>query len=169
MKTLSSLLLALLATSTIVACGSSKPKVQEPESPEVVAEPEPEPEPPPPPTPFEKLGQRQGIVNIVDSFLKNAGADPRVSKLFAKFKGDKLESLKMNLADHLCKGVGGDCTAEAPAGNPVKITDAQFDFLVEDLQLALSEFEADEANSALVKEQFTALRNELAILLNPKK
>jgi hemoglobin len=96
----------------------------------------------PPPTLYDRLGGKDGVAAIVESFAANLLADPRVSKPFKKSK-DKLAHFKQTMADEICVLAAGPCTY---AGKPMKeahkgmgITDAQFDAFVEDLKLALDE------------------------------
>src|SRR5438552_3910355 len=99
-------LVLLLALPLILgACGAKKPP--EPVEPPVAevstdAAAEPAPPPPPPPAPkslYDRLGGKDGVASVVDSFAKNLVADPRVSKLVNKSK-DNLEHFKQSLSEH---------------------------------------------------------------------
>ncbi len=171
MKSLNvSLVFAATLTSFLVACGGPPKKVEEPAVTEVVTDAGSEDtEPAPPATAFEKLGKREGLQGVVDLFLKNATVDPAAKSLFSKYKGDRLEELKMILVDHLCKGTGGECTPTDPAGTPLKMSDKQFDALKADLKAAMDEQKLSEENQGELSKAFDALREPLAIVLNQKK
>ncbi len=171
MKSLHALCLAAAtASSFLVACGGPPKKVEEPAVTEVVTDAGAEEAvAAAPATTFEKLGKREGLQSVVDLFLKNATVDPAAKGLFGKYKGDRLDGLKMTLVDHLCKGTGGECTPPEPTGAPLKINDKQFEALKADLKAAMDEQKLSEENQAELTKAFAALREPLAIVLNQKK
>jgi hemoglobin len=145
-RTTASVVLFLFAAFD-AACGAKKPPPPvEPPVAEVVADAGPPPEPvdaaPPPTTLYDRLGGKDGVAGVVDSFTKNLLADPRVSKLFKKSK-DNLEHFKAMFSDQICQAAGGACTyggkSMKDAHKGMGITDTQFDAVVEDLKLALDE------------------------------
>lgn len=160
---------ASLATF-LLACGGPPKKVEEPAVTEVVTDAgAEETAPAAPTTTFEKLGKREGLQSVIDLFLKNATVDPAAKGLFSKYKGDRLEDLKLTLVDHLCKGTGGECTPTEPTGTPLKINDKQFDALKADLKAAMDEQKLSDENQAELTKAFEALREPLTIVLNQKK
>lgn len=170
MKSLSLLLAGAFVTSALYACGSTPPKPVEPTVTDVSSDAGAEEEAPPAPaTAFDKLGKREGLTTLVDSFLKNATVDPAAKALFNKWKGDRLEDLKAILVDHLCKGTGGDCTPAEASGSPLKVSDKQFDALKADLAAAMAEQKVEDETQAEVTKAFEGIREPLAIVLNQKK
>jgi len=171
MKSLhASFVAAATVTAFLVGCGSPPKKPEEPANVQIVADAgTEETAPPAPTTAFEKLGKREGLTGIVDSFLKNATADKRVKGLFAKWGGERQEELKAVLVDHLCKGTGGECTPPEATGKPLKLDDAKFTALKEDLKVALDEKTVSEENQAELTKAFEGMREPLAIVLNQKK
>jgi hemoglobin len=111
---------------------------------------------------YERLGGKDGIKAVVDTFVKNVAADKRINKLFAKTTGAKLEHFKAMLVDQICEATGGDCKyagkSMKDAHKGMKITEAQFNALVEDLKMALEEKQVAEGE-----------RNDLFALLAPMK
>jgi hemoglobin len=91
---------------------------------------------------YDRLGGKPAIQAVVDDFIGNVAADTRINRRFA---GSNLPRLKTMLADQICEASGGPCTyagrsmREAHAG--MKITDAEFTALVEDLVKSLDKFE----------------------------
>jgi hemoglobin len=94
---------------------------------------------------YERLGQKKAITAVVHEFVKNVVADKRINKMFAKTKAPKLEAL---LVDQICEATGGPCKYKgktmADAHKDMKITDADFGALVEDLVKALDKFKVPE-------------------------
>jgi hemoglobin len=108
--------------------------------------------PPPPPSLYQRLGEKPGIVAVVDDFVGNVAADKRINRFFKK---SKLPHLKMQLVDQLCEGTGGPCKYTGPSMKEAHkgrgVTDAAFAALVEDLQKSLNKFKvpAQEQNDLL--------------------
>ena len=94
---------------------------------------------------YERLGSKPAITKVVHEFVKNVVADKRINKQFAKTKAPKLEAL---LVDQVCEATGGPCKYKgktmAEAHKGMKITDADFTALVEDLTKALDKFKVPE-------------------------
>jgi hemoglobin len=163
------LLFALAASPLLVACGGSKPPPPvEPKVEQVVPDAGPPVDAAPPPTLYERLGGKEGVDAIADSFSKNLLADPRVNKAFKKSK-DGLEHFKLMLAAQICQLAAGPCQyggkdmKEAHKG--MGITDAQFDDVVEDLKLALDEKGTPEQDKS---ELFAALAPMRADIVEKK-
>jgi hemoglobin len=93
------------------------------------------------PSLYKRLGGREGIAVVVDDFVANMTADPRVSARFKGMKPPEVFKLKSNLADQICDATGGPCSylgkdmKTAHAG--MKITEAEWNATVENLVKAL--------------------------------
>ena len=104
---------------------------------------------------YERLGGRPAIQAVVDDFIGNVAADARINQRFA---GANIGKLKSNLVDQICEAAGGPCKytgqnmKSAHAG--MKITDAEFDALVEDLGKSLDKLKVQEGEKT---ELLTAL------------
>ena len=151
---------AVALSIALFACGAQKPPAPvEPRVEEVVSDAGPSQpiDAAPPPTLYERLGGKEGVDAIADSFSKNLLADPRVNKAFKKSK-DGLAHFKQMLAEQICQLAGGPCQYSGKdmkdAHKGMGITDAQFDDVVEDLKLALDEKGAPEQDKS---ELFAAL------------
>jgi hemoglobin len=144
-----------------VACAKNVPPPAVAEVP-VVEQP---PAPAPPPSLYERLGGKDAVASIVDSFLSNVTADKRVSKLFAKTTGPKLDHLKEMLSAQLCNASGGGCDytgksmKDAHAG--MKITDAQFDAIIQDFTLALEEKQVAKDAEKEMLDKLTAMHDDI--------
>jgi len=128
------------------ACGK-KPTPKEPTITETVSDAGPEdaapPEPPKPKSLYERLGAKEGITKVVDSFIKNLTGNDLTKKRFAKLPKERVEKFRKNLIDQICKESGGDCEytgktmKEAHKG--MKVTDAEWNATVSALKAALDE------------------------------
>jgi hemoglobin len=105
-----------------------------------------------PPSLYERLGGKPAITAVVDDFVGNVAADTRIN---GRFAGTNIPRLKTMLVDQICEASGGPCKytgrnmRDAHAG--MKITDAEFGALVEDLVKSLDKFKvpAREKNELL--------------------
>ena len=95
----------------------------------------------PTPTLYERLGGRHPIAVVVDDFVANMVADPRVNARFKGMQPAAVFKLKSNLSDQICQAAGGPCSylgkdmKVTHAG--MKITDAEWNATVENLVKAL--------------------------------
>ena len=85
-----------------------------------------------------RLGGANAIHAVVGDFLARVAADGRIS---AFFRGVDVDSLQTKLTDQICQSTGGPCRYTGKgmreAHADMKITDADFDALIEDLAGAL--------------------------------
>ncbi len=90
---------------------------------------------------YDRLGGKPAIQAVVDDFIGNVAADGRINQRFA---GANVPRLKTMLVDQICEASGGPCKyagknmKAAHAG--MRITDAEFSALVEDLVKSLDKF-----------------------------
>jgi len=90
---------------------------------------------------YDRLGGKTAITAVVDQFVANVAADTRIN---ARFANADIGRLKGHLADQMCMATGGPCVYKGRdmktthAG--MRITDADFSALVEDLVAALDRF-----------------------------
>jgi hemoglobin len=93
------------------------------------------------PSLYKRLGGREGIRLVVDDFVANVVADPRVNARFKDLKPPDVEKLKTNVSDQVCDATGGPCTY---LGRDMKtvhkgmnITETEWNATVENLVKAL--------------------------------
>jgi hemoglobin len=93
---------------------------------------------PEPPSLYQSLGERAGLVQLMDNFVPRLLANARIA---AFFKDTNLTQLKSQLADQVCQVAGGPCQYK---GADMKTVHAEMDVgashfnaLVEDLQAAM--------------------------------
>ncbi|MFS2005629.1 group I truncated hemoglobin [Duganella sp. CT11-25] len=100
---------------------------------------------------YQGLGGKEGIKKIVDTFIPMLLADPRIKESFADFD---MEQLNLRLQEQFCEFAGGPCKYTgkyrdktmdgvgtvrdmATVHQDLKITNAMFNALAEDLQIAM--------------------------------
>lgn len=104
---------------------------------------------------YSRLGGKDAITAVIDDFVANVAADKRINARFAK---TDIAHLKRMLVEQVCEASGGPCTytgknmRAAHAG--MKITEVEFNALVEDLTKSLDKFDVAEREK---KELLSAL------------
>lgn len=87
---------------------------------------------------FDRLGGLDAIKAVVDDFIANVAADNRIN---ARFTNTDIPHLKQMLVDQICNASGGPCEYKGKDMKTVhtgmKITDDEFNALVEDLVKSL--------------------------------
>ena len=104
---------------------------------------------------YDRLGGKSAITAVVDDFVANVAGDERIN---GRFGNTDIPKLKGNLVDQVCAATGGPCTYAGKdmktAHSNMRIQDAEFAALVEDLSKSLNKFkiakkEQDELLGAL--------------------
>jgi hemoglobin len=116
---------------------------------------------------FDRLGGRDAIVAVVDSFVARVAADTRINSFFTAAASDpaRLSAFKTKLVDQICQASGGPCTytgkdmKTAHAG--MKITNAHFDALVEDLVATLKAFNVAQADQDTLLGVLAPMRTDI--------
>ena len=89
---------------------------------------------------YTQLGGKPAITKVVDDMITHVAADTRINSFFANAN---IPRLKMLLVEQICAGAGGPCTYTgknmADAHKGMNIQSAQFNALVEDLQMSLAD------------------------------
>lgn len=99
-----------------------------------------------PPTLYDQMGGKGGIEAITDGFLTNLANDARIAHFFAKTDIDHFRSM---LNQQFCHVSGGPCEyggkSMLEAHKDLKISDADFNALVEDLEKAMDDLHVDQS------------------------
>ena len=101
---------------------------------------------------YDRLGGKGAITAVVDDFVGNVAADKRIN---GRFANANIPHLKEKLVEQVCAGSGGPCSYTGldmkTAHTGMKITEAEFGALVEDLVKTLDKFKvpAQEKNELL--------------------
>ena len=90
---------------------------------------------------YDRLGGKPAITAVVDDFIGNVAGDTRINQRFATAD---IPRLKIMLVNQICEASGGPCKYTGArmkdAHRGMKITDAEFNALVEDLVKSLDKF-----------------------------
>ena len=90
---------------------------------------------------YDRLGGLPAIQAVIDDFIGNVAGDARINQRFANAN---IPKLKKNLVDQVCQATGGPCKytglSMKESHKGMKITDAEFGALVEDLVKSLDKF-----------------------------
>ena len=94
-----------------------------------------------PKTLYDRLGGKDAITAVVDSFVAKVAADSRINKKFAKSDVGRVKTM---LVDQICAATGGPCTytgrSMKEAHKNMGVTEGEFNALVEDLTATLNSF-----------------------------
>ena len=94
---------------------------------------------------YERLGGKEALTAVVDDFVGRAAGDARINMKFAK---TDIPRLKTHLVEQLCQATGGPCSYGGrdmkSAHKNMKVTEGEFDALVEDLVASLNHFNVPE-------------------------
>jgi hemoglobin len=149
----------LLMVGAVFACAGKKPPPKEPNITETIADAGPEDgeaadaeAPAAPKSLYERLGGKEAIAKVVDSFVGKVAADPVTKKRFAKIPKDHVEKFSKNLVDQICEASGGDCKyagkSMKEAHKGMKITEAEWQATVAALSAALDENKVGETEKS---------------------
>jgi hemoglobin len=108
---------------------------------------------------YERLGGKPAITAVVDDFISNVAADPKIN---GRFAGAGIPRLKQLLVEQICAGAGGPCAYSGrdmeAAHRGMGIREDEFDALVGDLVKSLDKYQVPDHE-----------KNELLALLGPSK
>ena len=120
---------------------------------------------PPEPSLYQRLGGREAIKLVVDDFVANMAADPRVNGRFKGLDAARVAKLQTNLADQICDATGGPC---AYLGRDMKtvhtgmgITEAEWNATVEDLVKSLTKFKVGQKEQQELLSALGAMKKDI--------
>lgn len=95
--------------------------------------------PPAQPPLYTRLGGQAVMAGVMDDFMVNAAADPRIAR---RFRGIDNTRFKAAFGEQLCASLGGPCRHAGPSMKDVHasmgIADAEFNAMTQDLRRALA-------------------------------
>jgi hemoglobin len=90
---------------------------------------------------YERLGGEAAVSAVVDDFVMRVAADTRINGKFAR---SNVERVKFHLKEQVCAATGGPCQytglSMGAAHKNMKVTEGEFNALVEDLVATLDKF-----------------------------
>ncbi|MES2519320.1 MAG: group 1 truncated hemoglobin [Bacteroidota bacterium] len=120
-----------------------------------------------PTTLYSRLGGNAAITAVIDDFIGKVAADARINAFFAAAAADpaRLNRLKLNLVNQVGQASGGPEKYSGldmkTAHKGMKITDAQFNALVEDLQASLVKFKVESRSKIQLLTALGGLRADI--------
>ena len=146
-KTLSELFVILMVMVSVVGCAMLAPK---PEA-----------------TLYEQLGGKSAIQAVVNDFIDRVGADPRITneKVKARLGAIHIPALKVHVTNQVCAAAGGPCEytgrdmISTHAG--LEITNAEFDYVVDDLVTTLDRYKVPEREKSEVLALLAPMRGDI--------
>ena len=116
---------------------------------------------------YTRLGGNPAITAVIDDFIGKVAADARINAFFAAAAADpaRLNRLKLNLVNQVGQASGGPEKYTGldmkTAHKGMKITDVQFNALVEDLQNSLIKFKVESRTKIQLLTVLGGLRGEI--------
>ena len=111
---------------------------------------------------YDRLGGRDAIVMVVDSFVARVAADDRINKKFAR---SDIPRVKTMLVEQICNATGGPCTYRGrsmkEAHRNMGVTDGEFDALVQDLVATLNQFNVAKADQDALLNTLGSMRGDI--------
>jgi len=108
---------------------------------------------------YDRLGGLPAITAVTDEFIARVAADTRINAKFAK---TNIPRIRLHLIEQLCMVTGGPCVytgnSMPKTHKNMKVTEGEFNALVEDLVGALNKFNVPEKE-----------KNDLLGILGPLK
>ncbi len=133
------------SAAILLASGTAACKKSEPPAADTAQETAAAVAPPAEQSLYDRLGGKDAITAVINDFVANVAADKRINARFAK---TDIPHLKQMLVEQVCQATGGPCTYTGKnmrdAHKGMKITDADFNALVEDLTKSLDKFKVAE-------------------------
>jgi hemoglobin len=118
---------------------------------------------------YERLGGKDAITSVVDSFVDRCTGDDRIDR---KFERTDMPRLRTMLVDQVCAATGGPCTyggrdmKEAHAG--LVVTAGEFDALIEDLVETLDRFDVPDAEKQELLALLGPMRDDIVEVNSPQ-
>jgi hemoglobin len=111
---------------------------------------------------YDRLGGKGAITAVVDTFVARVAADARINK---KFANTNIPRFKTELVDQVCAQTGGPCQYTGrtmkEAHRNMKVTDGEFNALVEDLTSALSTFKVPAREQRELLDALGAMKGDI--------
>lgn len=116
----------------------------------------------PEPALYQRLGGTPGIAAVVDDFVDNVRADPRINKRFA---AADIPHTKQMLTELFCQDTGGPCTYTGRSLKDIHrgmdISGADFDAMAGDMTTTLDKFKLPPRERTEVMSLFGSLRGDV--------
>jgi hemoglobin len=117
---------------------------------------------------YERLGGKEAITAVVDSFVAKVAADTRINQKFAR---SDIGRVKTMLVDQICAQTGGPCTytgrSMKDAHHNMGVTEGEFNALVEDLVATLDAFKVPAAEKNELISALGTMKSDIVEVPSP--
>jgi hemoglobin len=111
---------------------------------------------------YDRLGGKTAITAVIDTFVAHVAADTRINKKFAR---SNIPRVKAELVDQVCAQTGGPCAytgrSMKQAHRGMKVTEGEFNALVEDLTAALNAFKVPAKEQSELVSALGAMKGDI--------
>jgi hemoglobin len=111
---------------------------------------------------YDRLGGKSAITAVVDTFVARVAADTRINKKFAR---SNIPRVKAEIVDQVCAETGGPCTytgrSMKEAHRNMRVTEGEFNALVEDLTAALNVFNVPAREQKELLDALGTMKNDI--------
>ena len=122
-------------------------------------------------TRYQRLGGMTAITAVVDEFIKNLAADERVNKKCAR-SGMNVPRIRRHLIEQVCEATGGPCKytglSMKKSHKNVKVTEGEFNAVVEDLTKALDKFNVPAGEKGELLVALAAMKGDIVEVNSPE-
>ena len=111
---------------------------------------------------YDRLGGKPAIVAVVDDFVGNVAADPKIN---GRFANTDIPRLKLSLVNQLCQATGGPCTYTgkdmASAHRGMNINKDEFNAMGADMLKTLDKFKVPEKEKGEVMAALGSMQGDI--------
>ena len=111
---------------------------------------------------YERLGGKDAINAVIDDFVARVAADSRINQKFAR---SDVERVKFHLKEQVCAVTGGPCkytgNSMTKTHKNMKVTEGEFNALVEDLVATLDKFNVPAKEKGEVLNALGGLKSQI--------
>jgi hemoglobin len=111
---------------------------------------------------YERIGGLDAIKAVIDDFVGRVAADTRINQKFAK---SDIPRVKLHLVEQVCQVTGGPCQytglSMKQSHKNMKVTEGEFNALVEDLVATLDKFNVPAAEKGEILGALGPLKSQI--------
>jgi hemoglobin len=114
---------------------------------------------------YKRLGGFDALAAVTDDFIGRMAVNPQLKKFFTGFNESSLARIREHVVDFLCQATGGPCKYHGQdmktAHTGLKITDADWDASVKDLNATLDKFKVPQKEHGEVLAAISGLKADI--------
>jgi hemoglobin len=114
---------------------------------------------------YKRLGGFDALAAVTDDFIGRMTVNPQLKRFFTGFNQGSLTRIREHIVDFLCQTTGGPCKYHGEdmktAHTGLKITDADWDAAVKDLNATFDKFKVPQKERGEVLTAITGLKGDI--------